>query len=76
MRVAGQRAADVSLFELLYAAHVDGHEFPIEITISTPMRAAKGYFFGAFLRDMTDPTTMTGAAFDFPHARSIVAMSP
>jgi PAS domain S-box-containing protein len=38
----------------LRALHREGHEFPIEITISTPMRADKGFFFGAFLRDISE----------------------
>lgn len=31
-----------------------GREFPIEITITSPMRVAGGFFFGAFLRDISD----------------------
>src|SRR5262249_47060233 len=31
-----------------------GREFPIEITITSPMRLEEGYFFGAFLRDISD----------------------
>jgi PAS domain S-box-containing protein len=38
----------------LMALHRDGREFPIEITITSPMRTTDGYFFGAFLRDITD----------------------
>jgi PAS domain S-box-containing protein len=38
----------------LAALHRDGHEFPIEITITSPMRQKDGYFFGAFLRDISD----------------------
>jgi len=38
----------------LTALHRDGREFPIEITISSPMRQKDGYFFGAFLRDISD----------------------
>jgi PAS domain S-box-containing protein len=38
----------------LMALHRDGHEFPIEITITWPMRVENGYFFGAFLRDISD----------------------
>jgi PAS domain S-box-containing protein len=37
----------------LTALHKDGHEFPIEITITQPLRAESGYFFGAFLRDIS-----------------------
>jgi PAS domain S-box-containing protein len=36
------------------ALHRDGHEFPIEITITSPVRSGKGYYFGAFLRDISD----------------------
>jgi PAS domain S-box-containing protein len=38
----------------LSACHRDGHEFPVELTISSPMRAESGYFFGAFLRDISE----------------------
>jgi PAS domain S-box-containing protein len=31
-----------------------GREFPIEITITAPMPSSRGYFFGAFLRDISD----------------------
>src|SRR3954470_12173934 len=37
----------------LSARHSDGHEFPLEITISGPLRTATGEFFGAFLRDIS-----------------------
>jgi PAS domain S-box-containing protein len=37
----------------LSALHRDGHEFPIELTIST-VRTAAGFAFNAFLRDITD----------------------
>ena len=38
----------------LRGLHRKGHEFPIEITITSPMRRDDGYFFGAFLRDISD----------------------
>jgi signal transduction histidine kinase len=38
----------------LFALHRDGREFPIEITISKPMTRGDGFFFGAFLRDISD----------------------
>jgi PAS domain S-box-containing protein len=38
----------------LRGLHHDGHEFPIEITVTTPVRAGKGYFFGAFVRDISE----------------------
>jgi PAS domain S-box-containing protein len=38
----------------LRALHREGHEFPIEITISTPLRTSRGHFFGAFLRDISE----------------------
>jgi PAS domain S-box-containing protein len=38
----------------LSAIHRDGREFPVEITITSPMRRDDGYFFGAFLRDISD----------------------
>src|SRR5262249_45465316 len=38
----------------LTGLHRDGHEFPIEITISEPIRRLDGLFFGAFLRDISE----------------------
>jgi PAS domain S-box-containing protein len=38
----------------LRGLHRNGHEFPLEITITLPMRREDGYFFGAFLRDISD----------------------
>lgn len=38
----------------LRGLHRRGHEFPIEITITLPMRRGDDYFFGAFLRDISD----------------------
>jgi PAS domain S-box-containing protein len=38
----------------LVALHKTGREFPVEITITSPMRVEGGYFFGAFLRDISD----------------------
>ena len=38
----------------LTSLHRDGREIPIEITITSPMPLGKGYFFGAFLRDISD----------------------
>ena len=38
----------------LVALHRDGHEFPVEITITSPMRVEGGFFFGAFLRNISD----------------------
>ena len=37
----------------LPALHRDGHEFPIELTIS-PLRSEHGYSFNAFMRDITE----------------------
>ncbi|HZI50339.1 MAG TPA: PAS domain S-box protein [Terriglobia bacterium] len=37
----------------LSALHRDGHEFPIEITITNPIGTSGGHFFGAFLRDIS-----------------------
>ena len=34
--------------------HRDGREFPIEITVTDPVRAGRGYFFGAFVRDISE----------------------
>jgi PAS domain S-box-containing protein len=38
----------------LSALHRSGREFPIELTITSPMAVENGFFFGAFLRDITD----------------------
>src|SRR5262249_46501385 len=38
----------------LSALHRDGHEFPIEITISKPITRSDGFYFGAFLRDISN----------------------
>jgi PAS domain S-box-containing protein len=38
----------------LRALHRSGREFPIEITITSPMKVEGGYSFGAFLRDISD----------------------
>jgi PAS domain S-box-containing protein len=38
----------------LTALHRSGREFPIELTITSPMRVENGFFFGAFLRDISD----------------------
>ena len=37
----------------LSALHRSGREFPIEITITSPMPFGRDYFFGAFLRDIS-----------------------
>ena len=38
----------------IMALHRDGHEFPIEITVTSPIRSDGGPFFGAFLRDISE----------------------
>jgi PAS domain S-box-containing protein len=38
----------------LRALHRSGREFPVELTITSPMRVEDGFFFGAFLRDISD----------------------
>ena len=38
----------------LTALHRSGREFPVELTITSPMWVRNGYFFGAFLRDISD----------------------
>ena len=38
----------------LTALHRSGREFPIELTITSPITAETGYFFAAFLRDISD----------------------
>ena len=38
----------------IYARHRDGHEFPVELTISGPIPSDKGRYFGAFLRDVSE----------------------
>jgi len=37
----------------LRALHRSGREFPIELTVTEPLRVEGGYFFGAFLRDIS-----------------------
>jgi PAS domain S-box-containing protein len=37
----------------LSALDKSGREFPIELTVTAPMRVENGYFFGAFLRDIS-----------------------
>jgi PAS domain S-box-containing protein len=37
----------------LTALHRSGREFPIELTVTSPMRVDSGFFFGAFLRDIS-----------------------
>ena len=34
--------------------HRSGREFPIEITVTNPVRAGRGFFFGAFIRDISE----------------------
>jgi PAS domain S-box-containing protein len=38
----------------LTALHRSGREFPIELTITSPTQGEGGFFFGAFLRDISD----------------------
>ena len=38
----------------LTALASSGREFPVELTITSPMRVEGGFFFGAFLRDISD----------------------
>jgi PAS domain S-box-containing protein len=37
----------------LTALHRSGREFPVELTVTSPMRVDGGFFFGAFLRDIS-----------------------
>jgi PAS domain S-box-containing protein len=37
----------------LSALDRSGREFPVELTVTSPMRVEKGFFFGAFLRDIS-----------------------
>ncbi len=39
----------------LSALHRDGHEFPVELSVSEPIRRGDGHSFGAFLRDISEP---------------------
>jgi PAS domain S-box-containing protein len=36
------------------ACHRQGHEFPIELTVTSPVPLEHGFFFGAFLRDISE----------------------
>jgi PAS domain S-box-containing protein len=38
----------------LTALHRSGREFPIELTITSPIQGERGFSFGAFLRDISD----------------------
>jgi sigma-B regulation protein RsbU (phosphoserine phosphatase) len=38
----------------LTALHRSGREFPVELTITSPIHGEQGFFFGAFLRDISD----------------------
>jgi len=38
----------------LRALHRSGREFPVELTITSPVPGENGFFFGAFLRDISD----------------------
>ena len=38
----------------LTALHRSGREFPVELTVTSPARLEDGYFFGAFLRDISE----------------------
>ena len=38
----------------LTALHRSGREFPVELTVTSPMGVENGFFFGAFLRDISD----------------------
>jgi len=38
----------------LRALHRSGREFPVELTVTSPLKAVHGPFFGAFLRDISD----------------------
>jgi len=38
----------------LSALHRNGREFPVEITITSPISSGDGHFFGAFLRDISE----------------------
>jgi PAS domain S-box-containing protein len=38
----------------LRGLHQKGHEFPIEIMVTNPVRAGGGFFFGAFVRDISE----------------------
>ena len=38
----------------LSALHRSGREFPIELTVTAPTRFGDGFFFGAFLRDISE----------------------
>ena len=37
----------------LTALHRSGREFPVELTVTSPMKVDGGFFFGAFLRDIS-----------------------
>jgi PAS domain S-box-containing protein len=38
----------------LTACHRSGREFPVELTVTSPIRSGRGLLFGAFLRDISE----------------------
>ena len=62
----------------IFALHRDGHEFPIELSI-TPLKIADKYEFSAFLRDITErkqnEKKLELAASVFTHAREGIVIT-
>ena len=52
----------------LRALHRSGREFPVELTVTSPIKAEHGPFFGAFLRDISDRMARDAA---ISHARDV-----
>src|SRR5262249_29651883 len=50
---SGQAPVVGRLLELT-ALHRDGREFPVELTISKPIASDSGFYFAAFLRDISE----------------------
>jgi len=56
----------------LRALHRSGREFPIELTVTAPIKVARGVFFGAFLRDISD---RLAHETEVNHAREVAEQS-
>ena len=56
----------------LRALHRSGREFPVELTVTSPIKVAHGIFFGAFLRDISDRLAHDT---EISHARDVAEQS-
>ena len=56
----------------LRAMHRSSREFPVELTVTSPLKAGEGVFFGAFLRDISD---RLAHETEINHAREVAEKS-